>query len=217
MSIVALCKAFPATLRYLPLSMNIHDAQFLIGATKPEHFPHSTTLPEVAFVGRSNVGKSSLINSIVRRKNLAHVSATPGKTQQINFFGINQQWILVDCPGFGYAKVSQTDRAAWKSLMHQYLHERKQLHLVCHLIDSRHDPSNLDLAMIEEMEMAKRRYVLILTKKDKISQSALAERKAQLSEATQYCGGCVDILPYSAITNDTRDNLWAIIKRECAI
>jgi GTP-binding protein len=202
---------------HLSLFMHVNDAQFLIGATKPEHFPAATTLPEVAFIGRSNVGKSSLINSIVRRKNLAHVSGTPGKTQQINFFGVNHQWMLVDCPGFGYAKVSQTERKAWKSLMHQYLHEREQLRMVCQLIDIRHDPSDLDMAMIEELELATRRYVLVLTKKDKISPTAAAERKAQLSEATQYCAGCIDILPYSVVTNDTRDNLWAMLKRECSL
>jgi GTP-binding protein len=197
--------------------MHILDAQFLIGATKPEHFPATTTLPEIAFIGRSNVGKSSLINSIVRRKNLAHVSGTPGKTQQINFFGVNHEWMLVDCPGFGYAKVSQTERTAWKSLMHTYLQQREELRFVCHLIDIRHDPSNLDLAMIEELELAARRYVLILTKKDKVSLTAAEERRGQIAEATQYCAGCTDILPYSVITNDTRDNLWAILKRECAL
>jgi GTP-binding protein len=197
--------------------MHIHDAQFLIGATKPEHFPKETTLPEVAFMGRSNVGKSSLINSIVRRKNLAHVSGTPGKTQQINFFGVNHQWMLVDCPGFGYAKVSQTERKAWRGLMHQYLNEREQLRLVCHLVDIRHDPSNLDMAMIEDLELASRRYLIVLTKKDKISPTAAIERRAQLAEATEQCLGCIDILPYSVETNDTRENLMAILKRECAL
>jgi GTP-binding protein len=196
--------------------MHILDAQFLIGATTPEHFPQ-TMLPEAAFIGRSNAGKSSLINSIVRRKNLAHVSGTPGKTQQINFFGVNNQWILVDCPGFGYAKVSQTDRAKWRALMNEYLRKRKQLRLALHLVDVRHDPSPLDMAIIEELELASRRYVIILTKKDKVSAAAAEERKQQLAEATAQCQGCVDILPYSSVTGETRDNLWAILKRECVL
>jgi GTP-binding protein len=197
--------------------MNILDAQFLIGATAPDHFPASTTLPEVAFIGRSNVGKSSLINSIVRRKNLAHVSATPGKTQQINFFGINQEWILVDCPGYGYAQVSQKDRAAWKTLISTYLHKRSQLALVCLLMDIRHDPSDLDMGMVEELEEAQKKYVIILTKKDKISAKASDERRMQLKEATELCRHCVDVLPYSSETNEARPNLWGIIKRECAL
>ncbi len=197
--------------------MDILDAQFLIGATAPDHFPEKTTLPEVAFIGRSNVGKSSLINSIVRRKNLAHVSATPGKTQQINFFGINHDWILVDCPGYGYAQVSQKDRAAWKILINSYLQKRAQLRLICLLFDIRHDPSDQDMGMIEELEESGKKYVIILTKKDKISNKASEERRAQLLEAIEFCKGCVDVLPYSSETNEARPNLWGIIKRECAL
>lgn len=197
--------------------MDILDAQFLIGATTPDQFPQTTTLPEVAFIGRSNVGKSSLINSIVRRKNLAHVSATPGKTQQINFFGVNHEWMLVDCPGYGYAQVSQKDRAAWKTLINTYLHKREQLRLVCVLMDIRHDPSDLDMGMVEELEHAEKKYVIILTKKDKISAKASEERRLQLKEAVELCKGCVDILPYSSETNEARPNLWGIIKRECAL
>ncbi|MCS6809347.1 MAG: ribosome biogenesis GTP-binding protein YihA/YsxC [Bacteroidota bacterium] len=197
--------------------MRIYDAQFLIGAVKPEDFPEKTALPEVVFLGRSNVGKSSLINSIVRRKNLAHVSAAPGKTQQINFFGVNRQWILVDCPGFGYAKVSQQERRLWEQLIYQYLHERKQLRLVCYLIDSRHGPSPLDLAVLEELELMQRRYVVIITKKDKVSSATLAERITQIQELMGQCVGCVEILPYSSVLNDTRENLWAVLKRECSL
>jgi GTP-binding protein len=197
--------------------MNISDAQFLIGATKTEHFPTTIQLPEVAFMGRSNVGKSSLINSIVRRKNLAHVSTTPGKTQQINFFGVNHQWMLVDCPGFGYAKVSKTERVHWQHLISTYLKEREQLRLVCLLVDSRHDPSPIDMGMIEELELSGRKYTIILTKKDKISAKAIEERRTQIAEATEECIGCIDILPYSSVSNDARPALWGIIKRECAL
>lgn len=195
--------------------MDILHADFIIGATAASHFP-PTMLPEVAFIGRSNVGKSSLLNSLVRRKNLAHVSATPGKTQQINFFVINnEQWMFVDLPGFGYAKASKQERSEWKRLADSYLTERTQLKLVCLLMDSRHDPSNIDLALVEELEHIGRRYAILLTKKDKISAKAAEERKEQIHDATQFCKGCVDILPYSSITNDTRANLLAIIKREC--
>ncbi len=193
--------------------IDILHADFVLGATQPVHFPKSA-LPEIAFIGRSNVGKSSLLNSIVRRKNLAHVSGTPGKTQQINFFTINGIWMFADLPGFGYAKASKQERKQWAGLADAYLKKREQLRLVCFLMDSRHDPSNPELAMIEELELAGRRFAIILTKKDKISAKAAAEREAQLREVTQFCEGCVEILPYSVVTNDTRPNLLAIIKRE---
>ncbi len=191
------------------------QAEFLLGATSPEHFP-SSSLPEVAFVGRSNVGKSSLLNSLVRRKNLAHVSSTPGKTQQINFFDVQHIWIFADLPGFGFAKISKEERLRWKRLAEAYLSNRKQLRLVCLLIDSRHDPSPLDLAMIEDLEAYSRRYVIVLTKKDKISQTAVNERTKQLQDVTQFCNGCVEVLPYSSLTSDTRPQLLAILKRECS-
>jgi GTP-binding protein len=198
------------------MAVEIHNAEFLIGATKPEHFPASK-LPEAAFIGRSNVGKSSLLNSIVRRKNLAHVSGTPGKTQQINFFGVQHQWMFADLPGFGFAKASLKDRAQWKGLANAYLGKREQLKIICLLLDSRHDPSPLDLGMIEELEEWGRRYAIILTKKDKISPTAVSERTEQIRELTQLCAGCVDVLPYSSVTNDTRANLLAILKRELAL
>lgn len=191
------------------------EAEFILGATATEHFPPSP-MPEVAFIGRSNVGKSSLLNSLVRRKNLAHVSSTPGKTQQINFFSVNETWMFVDLPGFGYAKVAQTERERWKKLIMAYLTEREQLQLVCLLVDSRHDPMPQDLALIEELEFAGRRFVIIVTKKDKISDKHVEERCEQLKELTKFCQGCVEILPYSSVTNETRHNLLAIIKRECS-
>jgi GTP-binding protein len=192
--------------------MEIHQADFVLGATKPEHFP-PTHLPEVAFIGRSNVGKSSLLNSLVRRKNLAHVSSTPGKTQQINFFNVHDTVMFVDLPGFGFAKASKQERAQWKGLADQYLGHREQLKLVCFLMDIRHDPSNPELAMVEELEVWNRRYAIILTKKDKVSAKAAAERHTQLAEATALCSGCVEVLPYSSHTGEARPNLLAIIKR----
>jgi GTP-binding protein len=195
--------------------MDVLQAEFILGATKPEHFPASR-LPEVAFIGRSNVGKSSLLNSLVRRKNLAHVSSTPGKTQQINFFTVGSHWTFVDLPGFGYAKASKQEREQWAMLAKDYLQHRKQLRLICFLIDSRHDPSGLELGLIEELEMIGRRFVIILTKKDKISPKAMQERELQLRDVTQFCQHCADILPYSSLAGDTRANLLAIIKRECS-
>jgi GTP-binding protein len=192
--------------------MEIHQADFVLGATKPEHFP-VTSLPEVAFIGRSNVGKSSLLNSLVRRKNLAHVSSTPGKTQQINFFSVHDALMFVDLPGFGFAKASKQERAQWRGLADQYLGYREQLKIVCFLMDIRHDPSTPELAMVEDLEAWGRHYAIILTKKDKVSAKAAVERQTQLVELTQFCQGCVEILPYSSHTGEARPNLLAIIKR----
>lgn len=190
-------------------------AEFFTGASAPVHFPEST-LPEIAFVGRSNVGKSSLINSIVRRKQLALTSSTPGKTQQINFFKIENNWMLVDLPGFGYASVGKTKRLEFSKLNYSYLEDRNQLKMVCMLIDSRHDPSQTDIGLIEWLENHGIKYTIVLTKCDKLKPSVVEERKEQLLGLVQYCLQCIDVLPYSSETGLGREQLWGILKRESA-
>lgn len=192
--------------------MEILQAEFVLGAATPEHLP-KTSAPEVAFMGRSNVGKSSLLNSLVRRKQLALVSSTPGKTKQINFFLVNDTWMFADLPGFGYAQVPKTEREQWQAFTKHYLHKREQLRLVCLLVDSRHDPSALDISMMEDLEMHGRHFVVILTKTDKIGTEQIRERKEQVEEVLQYCQYNVEVLPYSSRTNLGRENLLAIIKR----
>ncbi|MGA1250410.1 MAG: ribosome biogenesis GTP-binding protein YihA/YsxC, partial [Candidatus Kapaibacteriota bacterium] len=172
--------------------------------------------PEVAFIGRSNVGKSSLINSIVRRKQLALTSSTPGKTQQINFFIVEQLWMLVDLPGFGYASVGKSKREEFSALNYSYLEHREQLRMVCMLLDSRHDPSQIDMGLIEWLELHGIKYTLILTKCDKIKATMVEERKQQIQGLVQFCSHCIDVLPYSSETGLGRDQLWGIIKRESA-
>lgn len=196
--------------------MDILSAEFLKGSSKPEHFPDSK-LPEVAFIGRSNVGKSSLLNNLVRRKNLARISNTPGKTQEINFFLVNNQWMLTDMPGYGYAKRGKSERDKWAVLNEQYLLHRIPLHLTCLLVDSRHDPENSDLAMMEWLQNHERSFIIILTKTDKISTTIVQERKEQISKIVQFCDLCVEVLPHSSKTSSGRENLWAIIKRELLI
>lgn len=140
---------------------------FVLGAASLSDIP-ATRLPEIAFIGRSNVGKSSLINALTNRKDLARTSNTPGRTQQLNFFNLNEQLMLVDLPGYGYAKASKQSRAEWNSLIGHYLRGRAQLQRVCVLIDSRHGLKSSDLEMMEMLDIHAVSYQLVLTKIDKI-------------------------------------------------
>ncbi len=142
------------------------SCEFIAGVSNKDALPEFN-LPEIAFVGRSNVGKSSLINALTFRKSLARTSHTPGRTQQLNFFNLGGQLILVDLPGYGYAKVSRSTQATWQRLMRYYLKERANLKRVCVLIDGRHGLKPTDLEMMEMLDIHAVSYQLILTKKDK--------------------------------------------------
>jgi GTP-binding protein len=189
------------------------NAEFILGTTKPEQFP-KTNLPEIAFSGRSNVGKSSLLNSIVMRKNLAHISSTPGKTQQINFYNVDERWIFADLPGFGYAKVSKTQREEWQKIIFTYFKERENLKLICMLVDTRHEPMESDLGLIEWLELNGLKYLIIMTKTDKLKPKMLDNRKKQFEFVVSKCNNCIEVLPYSSINGTGRENLLAILKRE---
>ncbi len=148
----------------------VKDVQFVIGAARWEQLP-ADGRPEVAFIGRSNVGKSSLLNALVGRKQLARTSATPGKTRQFNYYLINQRFYLVDLPGLGYARISARERERWARLIQRYLTTRPTLQLVFHLIDSRHPPQEMDRRIMEMMKGSHVPYVIVLTKADKLSQA----------------------------------------------
>lgn len=188
------------------------NAEFLSGASTPDLFPQFN-YPEVAFAGRSNVGKSSLLNSIVNRKNLAYTSSTPGKTQQINFFLVEDKWSFADLPGFGYAAIGKNERLKWKELNLNYLQNRDNLKIVCCLVDSRHDPMEQDLALIETLENIGRNYIIILTKCDKLSKKLIDERKEQLDHLVQNCNFNAEVLPYSSHSGLGRNDLIAIFKK----
>ena len=158
------------------------DVQFIKGASRWEHLIEDG-LPEVAFIGRSNVGKSSLINMLVGRKALARTSNTPGKTQEFNYYRIDGRLYFVDVPGFGYAKVSKAQRAHWDRFIRRYLSEREPLRLVIHLIDSRHAPTKLDRGIMEWMKGGRVPYLLVLTKADKISRNHYQKALKQVREA----------------------------------
>ena len=168
-------------------------------------------LPEVAFAGKSNVGKSSLINGLVNRKSLARTSAQPGKTQTINFYNVNQQLYLVDLPGYGYAKVSPEAKEQWGKLIERYLHGSKQLKAVFLLVDIRHAPGENDKIMYEWVCHYGYDPIIIATKLDKIKRSQIQKQLKILREGLQVKPGTV-ILPFSAETKQGREEIWQVIE-----
>lgn len=192
--------------------MIIHNAEFIAGASQPDSFP-KIELPEIAFAGRSNVGKSSLINSFVHRKNLARISSTPGKTSEINFFNVENRWVLVDMPGFGYTKRGVKKREEWIELNNSYLSSRENLKMVCVLIDARHDPMDMDLSLLEWLETNELAYLIVLTKCDKLKEKQITERKGQLEHLVSQCKYVKEVLPYSSVSDLGRKELLAIVRK----
>ena len=157
------------------------DCGFLTAATQAQHLPE-IGLPEIAFAGRSNVGKSSLVNALTGRKTLARISQTPGRTQQINFFSLADRLILVDLPGYGYALAAKTAIKAWTGLTRHYLKGRVELQRICLLIDARHGTKPPDREIMAELDQAAVSYQAVLTKADKVKPEALAKMLAALDE-----------------------------------
>ena len=169
-----------------------------------------TAYAEVAFAGKSNVGKSSLINALMNRKALARTSAQPGKTQTINFYNINDAMYLVDLPGYGYAKASEEVKAKWGKMIENYLHTSKQLKAVFLLIDIRHDPSANDRMMYEWMVYQGFAPIIIATKLDKIKRSQIKKNVKAIREGLNVQPGTT-IIPFSAETKQGRDEIWKLI------
>lgn len=169
------------------------------------------TLPEVAFAGKSNVGKSSLINALMNRKSLARTSSQPGKTQTINFYNINEALYFVDLPGYGYAKVSKEIKAKWGKMIERYLRTSMQLRLVFLLIDIRHEPSANDVQMYDWIVQNGFYPIIIATKKDKINRSQLAKNLKMIKTTLKVAEG-TPIVPFSAQTKDGRDEIWELIE-----
>lgn len=192
--------------------LQIRSAEFLIGAARPSQFPKGP-MPDIAFVGRSNVGKSSLLNSLTARKGLAKTSGTPGKTRQINFFRINDSLNFVDLPGYGYAQVSKDERAAWARLIESYLTQRDQLRLVVALSDIRHEPTALDREVFAWLDDVERPFIVVLTKYDKVSPQQAAARVEEVGHVVGGYSRCLEVLPFSSKTNHNRDQLLAAVDR----
>ncbi len=169
-----------------------------------------TGRPEVAFAGKSNVGKSSLINGLMNRKSLARTSSQPGKTQTINFYNINSEMYLVDLPGYGYANANQEIKAKWGKMIERYLHTSKNLKAVFLLIDIRHDPSNNDRLMYQWILDQGYEPIVIATKLDKIKRSQVQKQIKAIRTGLEMAKGSL-ILPYSAQTKQGRDEIWQVI------
>jgi GTP-binding protein len=184
--------------------MKIHSAEFLLSASTTRQFP-AATLPEIAFAGRSNVGKSTLINSLLNRKKLVKTSATPGKTQLINFFKVNDQFYFVDLPGYGYAKVPESVRRKWQNLVEAYLSERETLRNVVLIIDCRHNPTVQDRQLLEWLEYYQRPSLIVASKIDKLKrgqvQKHLQKIKHDLSIETVPLG-------HSSMQYGRREEIW---------
>jgi GTP-binding protein len=187
--------------------MKITSAEFVLAATEVESFPVDRR-PEIAFLGRSNVGKSSLINSLLGVKGLARTSSTPGRTQSINFFLINEEFYFVDLPGYGYAKTSQEKRRAWGKLIERYLAERKQLVLSILIVDARHEPSPLDLQMKSWLQHFGLPYLVVSTKVDKLS---VNQRRKSWHTAKKVLDTEL-IIPYSSLTREGASQVWGEIR-----
>lgn len=184
--------------------MKVTSAEFIKSAFEMAHW-RTDGRPEIAFLGRSNVGKSSLINSLLLRKGLARTSNTPGRTQSINFFLINDSFYFTDLPGYGYAKVSKSMRSDWGKMAEEYLAERQELALCVQLIDSRHKPTALDLQLNEWLVHHGKPHIIAATKTDKLSNNELRKSLTVMQKML----GDVKVVPYSATTGRGRDELWS--------
>lgn len=186
--------------------MKIVSAEFIKSAVKPADFPKEK-LPEIAIVGRSNVGKSSLINTLLSRKGLAKTSSTPGRTQLINFFRINHKLIFVDLPGYGYAKVSASVRKSWQPMIEGYLKDRENLRGVVLIMDIRRPPEDEEDMLLDFLSSLSIPSILALTKADKLSGNEKIKQLRLFKKSLDE-----NLIPFSAVTGEGKDELWKAIK-----
>ena len=187
----------------------IRNVEFIGGMAEKHGWRPESNLPEVAFAGRSNVGKSSLLNCLVRRKSFARVSRTPGRTREINFFRINNGFVLVDLPGYGYARVSKERKAEWKPLLDSYMRRTTQLRGIVLLLDIRREPSEDDRAMLDFLAEMEVPTIIALTKTDKLGKTAARQRASELSDALGLSSE--QVISFSAHTGEGRVELLEAI------
>jgi GTP-binding protein len=193
--------------------VKVLSAEFVKSATKPSEYPPGN-LPEVAIAGKSNVGKSSLINTLVKRKNLAKTSSQPGRTQTINFFRVNEKLSLVDLPGYGFAKAPLEIRKAWKPMVETYLQTREAIRLVILILDARRGLSPDDSILLDWLDYHEIPALIVLTKADKLSQFERARQKRGLAAVPLLEGR--PLLFFSAITGEGKDEMWNWIRKSAS-
>jgi len=191
--------------------MDISKSRFELTALKPEQYPDGN-LPEIAFAGRSNVGKSSIINALLNRKGLARVSAEPGKTRGINFYNIDDTMYFADLPGYGFAKVSKEEKASWGEMIETYLNTRKQLIAVVMLVDIRHAPTADDRMMYDWISQRGISHMVVASKADKISRGQVQGRLAEIRKILGMKAD-VSLTAYSSETRQGTDKIWGELER----
>ncbi|MBY0013611.1 ribosome biogenesis GTP-binding protein YihA/YsxC [Paenibacillus typhae] len=190
--------------------MKVNNAEFIISAVGPDQYP-TDALPEIALAGRSNVGKSSLINRMINRKNLARTSSTPGKTQHMNYYRVNQDMYFVDFPGYGYAKVSKTQRASWGKMVEKYMEERETLKLILLVVDLRHPPTSNDKMMFDWLKHYDLPLCVVATKADKIPKTRWPKHIKIMKQELGVLPGD-NFIPFSSELGLGREELWALIE-----
>ncbi len=192
--------------------MNVQNVEFLISAAGTRDFP-GDRLPEIAFAGKSNVGKSSVINRLLQRKNFARVGEKPGKTVHVNYFVVDKKCYFVDLPGYGYAKVSQAEKARWSALMESYF-AAQRIDLGVLIVDARHAPTNNDITMAQWFLDSGCPFVVVANKLDKVKKSELAGNLETIREDLELPDSC-PVIPFSAEKGDGRDDLMRYILSAC--
>jgi GTP-binding protein len=190
--------------------MRISSAEFALGVAELRQLPKDG-IREVAFLGRSNVGKSSLINKLCGRKSLARTSADPGKTRELNYYLINKTFYFVDLPGYGYAKVPEQIRSSWGKTIEQYLKGRSQLALVVQLMDARHDPTELDMMMVGWLDYFEIPFLIALTKADKLPASKMPRYLEAAQRQFSRYSRCLGVIPFSAVTGIGKHEVVQIV------
>ncbi|MFD2046241.1 ribosome biogenesis GTP-binding protein YihA/YsxC [Ornithinibacillus salinisoli] len=191
--------------------MKVTNAEIVISAVSQKQYPNDQ-LPEIALAGRSNVGKSSFVNKLINRKNLARTSSKPGKTQTLNFYRINDAFYFVDVPGYGYAKVSKVERKKWGVMMEEYFQTRQNLKAVLLITDIRHEPTNDDVQMYEFLKHFDLPVIVVATKLDKIPKGKRAKHLKRTIQTLQVEQDDI-VLPFSAETGEGKDEAWGILKQ----
>ena len=191
------------------MEINTHNAEILLSAVNKSHYPQDD-IPEIALAGRSNVGKSSFINTLLNRKNLARTSGKPGKTQLLNFFNIDDKLRFVDVPGYGYAKVSKTERAKWGKMIEEYLTSRDNLRAVVSLVDLRHDPSADDVQMYEFLKYYEIPVIVVATKADKIPRGKWNKHESAIKKKLDF-DKTDDFIIFSSADKTGLDQAWDAI------